>query len=172
MFKRFETNLSVMDSNGKLVSFFIAGESLDDAIENAITTSNILDLAFAKQHDCWNDGYGLTAVGEPRIEWDNNIYWGSMPSYQGAWTVTVSARTKKGFNCVLNFRVYATESKQEFPTGDEKLKFTAEISELIEKTGIDDFCKKFDIPMTTARDWRSGRRRPPEYVVSMIRKLI
>lgn len=49
-----------------------------------------------------------------------------------------------------------------------------EIKEIREMTGLNQtqFARKFDIPLRTYQNWEGGRRNPPEYVITMLRKLV
>lgn len=49
-----------------------------------------------------------------------------------------------------------------------------EIKKLRQSTGLSQskFAARFDIPTSTLQDWEHGRRKPPEYVINMIRKII
>jgi putative transcriptional regulator len=58
-----------------------------------------------------------------------------------------------------------------------------EVNTMEEKTPIAELCKryglsqtalakKFDIPLRTVLDWHGGRRKAPDYVVSMIDRLL
>lgn len=33
------------------------------------------------------------------------------------------------------------------------------------------FCKCFGIPVSTLQDWEQGNRRPPDYVIDMMKKI-
>lgn len=49
-----------------------------------------------------------------------------------------------------------------------------DIKEIRESTGMNkkEFVEYFDIPYRTLQDWESGKRNAPEYVYSMISKII
>lgn len=48
------------------------------------------------------------------------------------------------------------------------------IAEICERYGLSQtaLAKKFDIPLRTVQDWHGGRRKAPDYVVSMIDRLL
>lgn len=48
------------------------------------------------------------------------------------------------------------------------------IKELCERYSISQttLAKRFGIPLRTVQDWHSGRRTPPDYVVTMIDELL
>lgn len=39
----------------------------------------------------------------------------------------------------------------------------------LSQTGL---AKKFDIPVRTVQDWHAGRRKAPDYVISMMTRLL
>ncbi len=45
-----------------------------------------------------------------------------------------------------------------------------DVKSLRKKTGLSqsDFCKCYDIPVATLRDWEQGRRKCPEYVIKLL----
>ena len=47
------------------------------------------------------------------------------------------------------------------------------IKEIRENTGMNraDFSKVYNIPIRTLEDWEAGRRKCPEYVVSLLRRV-
>ena len=49
-----------------------------------------------------------------------------------------------------------------------------DIAELIEESGLSltQFSAEYDIPYRTVQDWHSGRRVPPPYVVSLLRRAL
>lgn len=49
-----------------------------------------------------------------------------------------------------------------------------QIKELRNKTKLSQtqFAKRFNIPVATLRDWEQGRRKPPDYVIEMINKIL
>lgn len=49
-----------------------------------------------------------------------------------------------------------------------------QIQELRNKTKLSQtqFAKRFNIPVATLRDWEQGRRKPPNYVIEMINKIL
>lgn len=48
------------------------------------------------------------------------------------------------------------------------------IAALCERYGLSQtaLAKKFDIPLRTVQDWHAGRRKAPDYVVSMMTRLL
>lgn len=48
------------------------------------------------------------------------------------------------------------------------------IAKIRERYGLSQttLAKKFDIPLRTVQDWHGGRRKAPDYVVSMIDRLL
>lgn len=48
------------------------------------------------------------------------------------------------------------------------------IQELRKETGLSQsqFAKKFDIPVGTLQHWEQGIRKPPEYVLSLVERVI
>lgn len=48
------------------------------------------------------------------------------------------------------------------------------ISEVLTKANLSmaEFSRMFDIPVRTVQDWKYENRKPPEYVISMIIKLL
>ena len=48
------------------------------------------------------------------------------------------------------------------------------IKEIRELTGLNqtDFAKKYDIPLRTYQNWEYGTRKPPEYVLTLLRKVV
>lgn len=49
-----------------------------------------------------------------------------------------------------------------------------EIRELRETTGLSQrkFAEHFDIPTATLQDWEHERRKPPVYIINMIKKIL
>lgn len=49
-----------------------------------------------------------------------------------------------------------------------------EIKEIRTQTGLSqfEFAKKFTIPLSTLAHWEQGVRKPPEYVIQMIKTII
>lgn len=49
-----------------------------------------------------------------------------------------------------------------------------EIKEIRMKTGMSqtEFAKHLDIPVSTIRNWEQGIRKPPIYVLSLIKKVL
>ena len=48
------------------------------------------------------------------------------------------------------------------------------IKEMRAKTGLSQtkFASLFGIPVATLKDWEQGRRKPPEYVVTMVQTIL
>lgn len=48
------------------------------------------------------------------------------------------------------------------------------IKELRELTGLSQqaFSDKYEIPKRTIEDWEGGRRKPPEYVVKLLERVV
>ena len=48
------------------------------------------------------------------------------------------------------------------------------IVKLRNQTGLSQsaFAEKFNIPVSTLRDWEQDRRHPPEYVIDMVRQIL
>ena len=48
------------------------------------------------------------------------------------------------------------------------------IKEMRAKTGLSQtkFASLFGIPVATLKDWEQGRRKPPEYVVTMMQTIL
>ncbi len=48
------------------------------------------------------------------------------------------------------------------------------IQELRKETGLSQsqFAKKFDIPVGTLQHWEQGIRKPPDYLIGLLRRLI
>ena len=48
------------------------------------------------------------------------------------------------------------------------------ISEVLKKTGLSmaEFSRMFEIPVRTVQDWKYENRKPPEWAVKMIVKLL
>ena len=49
-----------------------------------------------------------------------------------------------------------------------------QIKELRNRTGLsqDKFSERFNIPASTLREWEQGKRKPPIYVLEMLKKII
>lgn len=49
-----------------------------------------------------------------------------------------------------------------------------QIKELREKTGLSQakFAERYNIPKRTIENWESGKRTPPEYIESLLEKVI
>lgn len=52
--------------------------------------------------------------------------------------------------------------------------FSVSISELRSLVGISrpEFSRRYGVPIRTLEDWEAGRRTPPEYVVSLLERVI
>lgn len=48
------------------------------------------------------------------------------------------------------------------------------IKEIVELTGLSqaEFAKKYGIPKRTVESWLMGERKPPEYVVTMLERVV
>ena len=49
-----------------------------------------------------------------------------------------------------------------------------DIKEIRELTGLNqtDFAKKYNIPLRTYQNWEYGTRKPPEYVLTLLRMVV
>lgn len=49
-----------------------------------------------------------------------------------------------------------------------------DIKEIREITGLNqtDFAKKYNIPLRTYQNWEYGTRKPPEYVLTLLRMVV
>lgn len=51
---------------------------------------------------------------------------------------------------------------------------TTAIAALCKRYGLSqtELARRFEIPLRTVQDWHAGRRTPPDYVVSMLHRLL